>query len=315
MTDFSKTKIHCSALSNVMTTDRKKSNMQQWREACAEIERKEALYDRLKKKDGPMGIRLENEVEELRLIIPKLESVKDIEEPLSVTCKSYLSTVYVWQKYGKWSISREIGNKATEKGKEVEPESIRLVSRLEDKKFEKNGFRLENDWFTGIPDFFEGESIVKAEKVHDVKSPWDLESFISYVGKPLSPQYYWQMQGYMDLTGASVAEVHFCLVSALDYQILAEFQRLCRSAKIIDTSSPDAQRLLKDVQTNLTFEDVPLKDRRIKFIIERNDEDIQLAHERVEKCREYLQEFEKLHTEYDFTTSTKKIDLDEAISA
>lgn len=313
MTDFSKTKIHCSALNSIMANGRKKTNMQLYREAVLELEKKSLMFEKLKKKDGPRGESLTSDISELSILIPKLESVKDVEEPLSDGCKTYLSTVYAWEKYGKWSISKEIGSKATEKGKEVEEDSITLVSVLEGILFEKNQDRIEDDWFSGIPDFFEGKSVLLADKIHDVKSPWDIESFMSYIGKPLPMNYYWQMQGYMALTGAKVAEVHFCLVNALESQIKNEFDRLFRASKMIDPYSPAAKELLDETIKNLTFDDIPKEDRRIKFIVERNDEDIELARKRVEKCRIYLQEFETMHESCEFHSSTRKIDLDAPI--
>ncbi len=308
MTDFNKTLFHCSTLSTIMSPGRKKSSMQLYREAVAELELKNQMYDNLKKKDGVMGNKYLDKIEELSFLIPKLEVLKDAEEPLSDGCKTFLASVYAREKYGKWSISKDIGSRETQKGKEVEPDSIALVNELDNIKLQVNPVRVENDWFSGLIDAYEGENIIGAAKIHDVKSPWDIETFLCNVTRVLPTVYYWQMQGYMDLTDAPVAEVHFCLVNTPERFMKDAIDAVMRSGNYGTTESPEYKIALAEVVSNMTFDDIPKNERRIKFIVERNDDDIEVAHKRVEKCRVYLTELEKLHLNFDFTVTSRTFD-------
>ena len=309
MYDFSKTRIHCSAISNIMASKRVKTPMQLFREAVAEMEKKNQMFEKLKKKDGPRGEKLLEDIEELFILIPKLEAIKDAEEPLSDGCKTFLTGVYASEKYGKWSISKDIGSRETQKGKEVEEEAITLVCRLDKILIEKNNIRIENNWFSGHPDCIEGENIYSAEKIHDVKSPWDAETFFANLSKPLSMNYYWQMQGYMDLTDAPVAEVHFCLINTPERFVMDAAKAAMRSQNFLSDESPEYKEAEKEIINNMNFDSIPHTERRIKFIVERNDDDIILARKRVEKCREWLTELQNLHLNFDFTATTRKFDV------
>jgi len=293
--DWSKVNIHCSSIYSIMAGSNKRTPMQLWEDACMEAVKKREQYDKLKKRDGPKAIALEEAMEKLEILIPILESQREMKNPISDGCKTFLAGVYAFEKYGKYSVSKDIGSRQTEKGKEVEPESLTLVSRLDKKFLLKNEERVQNDWFSGLPDAFEGENILTATVIHDVKSPWDIETYFSYLGKPLPALYYWQMQGYMDLTGASTAEVHFCLVSTPERFIKDAAGAILRNRQFISDESPEYLKAEQEIINNMTFDDMPLSDRRIKFVVERNDEDIQKAHRQVERCREWLMKFEKMH--------------------
>ena len=294
MFDFSQTKIRCSALYSIMASERKKTNMELYLDACAEVIKKSEAYEKLKKKDGPRGEKLLEDMEKFDAIIPILHAQKDVEEPLGKGAKSFLTSLYALVKYGKQSVFRDRGNKYTQKGKEAEEKSIELVSILEGKLFTKHEGRLENEFIAGHPDIIDindGE----VTRVIDVKTPWDAESFFSVVGKDLLDQYYWQIQGYMALTGANTGEVHFCLINHPEHQIRTERERLLRSMNVATELNPEFVTAEKMLINNMTFDDIPLKERRIVFKVEKNDEDIQKAYRQVEKCRIYLQEIEKMH--------------------
>lgn len=292
--DWSKITIHCSSLYGIMVGNAK-TNMELYLEACDEIVKKQASLDKLKKKDGKMGFKYIDDIKKLEAIIPILESQKDVEEPLSKGCKTHLSGVYAYAKYHKWNPSKDIGSDATEKGKEVEPDALALVSVLDGILLLKNEERVEDDHFSGLPDAFEGESLLNATTIHDVKCPKDIESFFSYINKELPAQYYWQMQGYMALTGAKQAKVHFCLMNTPEHQIRRMAGSLLNRMNVISELSPEYVQAEKELYNNLTFDDIPLNERRFVFTVDRNDDDIEKARKKVEKCREYLVEFEKTH--------------------
>lgn len=295
MFDFSNAKVRCSAIYSIMAGDNKKSNMQLYLDACEEVVKKSNAYEKLKKKDGPRGLGLLDDMEKFEAIIPILQAQKDIELPLSTGAKSFLKSLYALLKYGKQSVYRDRGNKYTQKGKEAEEQSIRMVSVMEGKLFTKHEGRLENDWICGHPDVLDINDDGVVERVIDVKTPWDVESFFSVVGKDLLEQYYWQMQGYLALTNCMNGEVHFCLINHPEHQIRKERDRLLASMNVATDLNPEFLEAEIKLINNMTFDDMPFEDRRIVFRVERNDEELQKVYKNVEKARIYLQEIEKLH--------------------
>ena len=96
---------------------------------------------------------------------PKEKAAKDAGE-LSKTAKTHLKNVYIQEKYGR---EKDIVTKQMQKGIEVEEESITLLSRFQKKMLVKNEERLNNDYITGLPDIYEGESIRNADSITDIK--------------------------------------------------------------------------------------------------------------------------------------------------
>lgn len=295
LTNWQEVKIHCSALYNIMTDGRSKSNLDLYKEACDDLTKKEEQLEKLIKKSGPRGETIREAIEKLKVYIPILEAGKDEDIPLSAGCKSHLSGIYAFEKYHKWSPFKDIGSRATEKGKFCEQDGIELVNKKYSLNLFKNEERRYSDFFSGHLDAFEGEDIDNVTVVHDVKCPDNVETFFSYLNKDLPPVYYWQMQGYMNITGASVAKVHFCLVNTPDHQIKHASEALLRRMDVISDLSPEYVEAQYQLVKNLTYDDINPNDKVYTFVVERNDDDIQKACLKVQRCREYLQEFEKIH--------------------
>ncbi len=70
--------------------------------------------------------------------------------------------------------------------------------------------------------------------VPDIKSSWDIHTFIDAKANELSKDYYWQGQAYMWLTGATTATFCFVLVNAPLQMIDDEKYRLARRMNLID---------------------------------------------------------------------------------
>lgn len=295
MFDFSTAKVRCSSIYNIMGGSDRKSNLQKWEELAAEIAAKTLRRDNMKKKDGVTYPKLCNEIEMLENCLKVIDLVKYEELPLSEGTKTFLTSLYAGIKYGKWNPVKDIGNKYTAKGKAAEEASIDLISRLDKALYQKNELMLENDWLRGTPDIIVGIDPYNAEKVIDAKSPWDAETFFSNLNSDLDPQYEYQMQGYMALTNAPVAEVHFCLTNIPDDMLNSEKMRLFNRSGFMFDTDPAYLKQEAQLVRNLTFDDIPFEERRIKFIVERNEDDIQRIYRQVEKCRPYLQEIEKMH--------------------
>lgn len=206
-------------------------------------------------------------------------------ETISETTKAYLVDVVCDEKYNRrW----EIYGKALAKGTVCEEDSITILSRFLKKLYVKNETCLKNDFVKGTPDTFDGVSIESAEVIYDTKTPEDIRSFLSKQVKNDNKDYYWQMQAYMDLSGASVAYIAYCLVNSPQAIIESEKRKAIWSAGIKDDELPEG--FLEQIDYNYTYDDIPLEERIYLVKVERNQEDIEKMHQRVVDCRKWLNE-------------------------
>jgi hypothetical protein len=225
---------------------------------------------------------------------PKEKAAKDAGE-LSKTAKTHLKSVYIQEKYGR---QKDVVTKQMQKGIEVEEDSITLLSRVQKKMLYKNEERLYNDYITGLPDIFEGESIRYATSITDIKSSYDLFTFMANVGEPLDSNYYYQLQGYMALSGATKAYIAYCLVNTPDHIINGEKYRLLKSMDVISDESPEYIKEALKIEKNMTFDDIPKEERVLIFLVERDEIAINKVYQKVIKAREYLADFELSHINF-----------------
>lgn len=297
--DWNKALIHASVVAFLMSEGKEKSPRQLWEDACADLEKWQLKYDTMGEKQKRManGLKAKKRIGELLEKVEFLAVNKD-DEPLSQTAKSYLKKYYAYLKYDKWSPALDKGNKYTNKGKLGEPDSIALVSFLDDLAYSKNTARLTNERLTGEPDIIHIISNGTDLYIIDVKTSWDIETFMDCLGKDLNPLYWWQIQAYFALSGASSGEVSYCLVDTPETIVLKEKYYLSERMNAAIDNSKDEEYLAAEriLVNNMTFSDMPHKDRRIKFTVDRDDEAIAKMYKRIDKAREYLAEVERLHT-------------------
>ena len=126
-------------------------------------------------------------------------------EVLSKTCKSYLQELAIEEMYG---IKKEFSSRFTDKGIEVERESIDLVQEVSDYGFMyKNEEFFENDFLTGTPDVNTDNILL------DVKSSYDASTFPFFAEDIPNKDYYYQLQGYMALCNKRKSVLAYCLVN------------------------------------------------------------------------------------------------------
>lgn len=303
--DFSNAKMHSSITGFFMSPGREKSPKQIYEDACAKVIEWQAKYNALGDRLQGMakGKNTQQKVIDWQAKVIELEPTKN-DEPLPRTAKSYLKKYYAYLKYGKWSASLDKGNKYTNKGKLAEEDSIDLVSRLDKKLLQKNEIRIENEFLTGVPDIFLGPDILQAEYVYDVKTSWDIETFFDNLDKDLNPLYWWQMQCYLALTNCKAGEVSYCLVNTPDSLLNEEKFYLLKRFDVISDEDPRYKEAEKELVNNMTFDDIPMESRRLKFTVERDDEAIERIYKRVKLCREYLTLLQELHAQGTFDAKT-----------
>lgn len=292
--DFSRALMHCSTIAYFMVPGKEKTPRQLWEDACVKRDEWQVKYEALddRKKAMKSGQNIAVKMFDWQLKVNFLAENKD-DEPLSKTAKSYLKKYYFYLKYGKWSASLDKGNKYTNKGKLGEPASIALISFLDNRPYYKNPERFDDEFLTGEPDVIDFR--LDGVYVIDVKTSWDIETFGDVLDKDLTTLYWWQIQGYMALTGAKSGEVSYCLVDTPEVILNQEKQWLFKRIDAATELNPEYMAAEKELVNNMTFSDMPEEDRRIKFTVERDDEAIERIYKRVAKCREYLAQVQELH--------------------
>jgi hypothetical protein len=225
---------------------------------------------------------------------PQLKADKEAGK-LSKTAQKHLLEVYVYEKYGR---RKDIQTKQMKKGIEVENESIDLLSLYLKKPFNKNEIRVTNDFITGLPDIFEGSDIHNAEAIIDIKSSYDLWTFLGNLPDKLDSLYYWQMQSYMWLTNAKQASIAYCLVDTPFGIIEQEKRYLLNKMDVISEESVEYVKESAKLEFNMTFGDIDISERILIFLVERNEDDILKIQYKVEKAREFLHEIEQTHLNF-----------------
>ncbi|CAB4153058.1 hypothetical protein UFOVP606_40 [uncultured Caudovirales phage] len=204
---------------------------------------------------------------------------------LSETCKSYLLEVYIKEKYGR---EKDIENRYLTKGLMVEEDSLTLYSRIKRKYFTKNENRYSNDFISGMPDAYDGNTIAESETIIDIKSSWDIFTFHKADNEELNENYYWQMQGYMALTGINNARLVYCLIDTPETILNDEQRRLAWKMGTISDESELALEAAEALRLKLTYLDIPLEERYFEIEIPKDEDAIKSIYLRVQACRDYI---------------------------
>ena len=204
-----------------------------------------------------------------------MTSPKTKGEVLSKTTKSYIQEFVIEEKYG---IRKEFWSRYTDKGNECENEGISLANDVLNLGFiYKNEENLNNDYLTGTPDVNTNEILL------DIKCSWDATTFPFFENEIPNKDYYYQLQGYMWLTGKDEALLCYCLVNTPFQIVEDEVRREHWKQNLIDESLD-----VRDfVQSKHNFDHIP-KEKRLKvFKIAKDESVIEQIKQRIELTREY----------------------------
>jgi len=196
-------------------------------------------------------------------------------ELLSQTAKSYIQELVLEHKYG---IKKEFSSRYTDKGLQCEDEAITLVNDVLGLGFIfKNEEHFQNDWITGTPDVNTNEILL------DVKCSYEAHTFPFFETEIPTPSYFYQLQGYMWLTGKTEALLCYCLINTPLEIVEDEVRREHWKHKVID----EDLEIRDFVQKKHNFNQIP-DNRKVKvFKIERDETVIWAIQEKVEEARIY----------------------------
>ena len=196
-------------------------------------------------------------------------------EVLSQTAKSYIEDLFNELEFG---YRKEFSSRYTDKGLEMEDEAIQFASEQFDWEFVvKNTERFTNDYITGEPD------INTDSLLADIKCSWSLDTYPMFEADLKNKDYYWQLQGYMWLTGKTQAELVYCLMNTPLQIVEDEVRRAHWKAGLIDEDID----LRHEVQLKHNYDNIPSKLRVKRYIVERDEKAIEKIIDKVEIAREY----------------------------
>ena len=209
-------------------------------------------------------------------------------ESIGKTCQAELIKIYNQEVYGR---KVDITTAAMEKGKQVEPDSIAMLSVLEAKLYYKNEERMEDEWFCGHPDLFSEDG----QEVGDIKSSWSLDSFMPKLIEEPDKAYIAQLNVYYALTNATGGFLAYCLVSAPSNILEQEKRALLFKMNVVSEFSPEYLKAAAELEHLLTFDDIHIQERVIKIPIPRDEELIDRMKKKVPIMREWLKNFHGKH--------------------
>jgi hypothetical protein len=201
-------------------------------------------------------------------------------DTLSETCKAHLMECYIERVYGR---KKEIMNKYIDKGIQCEEDSLTLYSRVMKTFYKKNKQVYENDYLIGTPD------IITEDDVIEIKTSWDIFTFHQVLHKAINKDYFWQVQGYMELTEKKRARLVYCLVDATPEMVEDAKKKLAWQMKVIDDAVDQSYiDACAEIDKSMTFSDIPIEERYLQITIERDDNMIEKSHDRIDVCRAFL---------------------------
>lgn len=203
-------------------------------------------------------------------------------EVLSETAKTYIQDLFKEKELG---IAREFWSRYTDKGLQMEDEAIDFAGQVLGWDFVvKNEQGYENEWITGTPD------VITKDLLADIKCSWDGNTFPLFDTELKNKDYFFQLQGYMWLTGLDQAELVYCLMDTPHQIVEDEVRRAHWKANLIDEDLD----LREAVQSQHTFDHLPNNLRVKRFIIRKDEEAIEKIKEKVELAREYYEQLKSI---------------------
>ncbi len=255
-------KIRCSAISEIMSGDVGLTDVQDTR-----------LLELMCRRKGEGKALTPNMDNELDKLIYKRDNPQ-----LPVGAKTYIKK---WLKKKLFNRDEQWKSVVIDKGLACEQSGIDLISDVYGlENVYKNDEFFENDFMQGSPD------IINDEKIRDIKNSWDLFTFPRFDDELPKKEYWWQLQGYMCLTGLKKASLDYTLIDTPMSLILLDLKKLYyQSGGVAEEWTQEKYEYL---YPNYRFSDIP-KEKRVKsFEFEYENWVEEKIKERVFMCRKYI---------------------------
>jgi len=211
--------------------------------------------------------------------------------PLAKTAIQYLTERYSWEKYAKKTASTGRGLSFLEKGYTLEGDAIKMLSKLDKQHYVKNDELVRNEFILGRCDIISEERGV----VIDVKTSWNINTFMKVRNYPLNSKYWFQAQGYMEIHDVEFAEICFVLLNTPEDLVSRERTKLLNRFVSGEIDREVYEKNCENLAGALAYNNIPLKKRVIRFGVERDRTLMPILYEKVNKGRGWLAQFDALH--------------------
>jgi hypothetical protein len=255
-------KIRCSAISNIMAGEVGLTDVQESR-----------LNELLLRRNGTGKPLTDNMNVELDKLIYKKDN-PELPQGAKTYCKNWLKKALFFRDDNWKSI-------VIDKGLMCEFDGIKLINEVYNVNVEKNDEYFSNEFIQGSPDVLQGSELVR-----DIKSSWDLFTFPMFDDELPKPEYWWQLQGYMLLTGIKKASLDYVLIDTPMPLVDLDLKKLYyQSGGVAADWTPEHY---ESYYPNYRFDDIP-KEKRVKsFVFDLENGIEEKIIERVEMCRKYI---------------------------
>ncbi len=211
---------------------------------------------------------------------------------------SELIIIYAYEMYGKGKVSK--GNDsphAAEKGNMAEPESIKFLSMMDGINYEKNEEKFTNKWFQGIPDIVIRGKDNKIEKLIEVKTSYDLPSFIMSMRQKEPSHNIFELMGYMDMTGCKNAEIVHCLVDMPEKISSFEEKRLRERYCWLELDEETISDRISKSLNNMEYSDIPNELKCFRRPVTLNKLTMKDVKRRATASRKWMKEIHEMFTQ------------------
>jgi len=190
---------------------------------------------------------------------------------LSETTKTYLEELYIKEVYGREKTDK-LANKYMQKGIMCETDSIRLLEKVTKNTYFKNNKTYENNYLIGTPD-------ITKPVLYDIKTSWDIWTFMGTKEEDARKDYYYQLLCYMAILDKKEGSLAYTLVNTPDILMNDELYKL--SFKV-DEKEVDKYKV------NYIYDDIDEVKRVKIFKFEYSEEDLQAVYAKIDEARSYL---------------------------
>jgi hypothetical protein len=199
-------------------------------------------------------------------------------EPISETTKTYCRTWLTEKVYGR---RIEVTSKQMDKGNTMENVAIDFAANIVEPGalWFKNEDKFADEYMAGTPD------VLTSDMVFDIKCPWSFATFPLFEDELPNKDYFWQLQGYMALTGRQSAAILYVLTDAPEHILNDEARKLSYQRGL----GGNTDETIEEVRHLLTYPDVADGLKFKRFDVARDEEAIQKIRDRVSLCREFIQ--------------------------
>lgn len=237
------------------------------------------LADYISRRDGthPKGLKLTPKMEEAMNDLLFKRDNPELPQGAKSYCKQWLKEAL----YGR---REEIRSKYIDKGNECEEDGFTLMAvQLKLGMVFKNIEHFEDEHIIGTPD------LIKMGVVYDNKCSWSLSTFPMFESAIPDPDYFYQLQGYMALTGLRSAVLAYTLVDAPEWMVEKETQYSDDPFTTINNMVFTESGLIKYGLPLDKYTSIPDHARIKTFNVYRDDLIIEQIRERVMMCRDYIE--------------------------